>query len=47
MHDHKALQAGTSHYFGDGFAKAFDITFAGKDNQPHHPHQTSWAFPPV
>ena len=42
MHDHKALQAGTSHYFGDGFAKAFDITFTGKDNQPHHPHQTSW-----
>ena len=42
MHDHKALQAGTSHYFGDGFAKAFDITFAGKDNQPHNPHQTSW-----
>jgi len=42
MHDHKALQAGTSHYFGDGFAKAFDITYAGKDNQPHHPHQTSW-----
>ena len=42
MHDHRALQAGTSHYFGDGFAKAFDITFAGKDNQPHHPHQTSW-----
>ena len=42
MHDGKALQAGTSHYFGDGFAKAFDITFTGKDNQPHHPHQTSW-----
>ena len=42
MHDHKALQAGTSHYFGDGFAKAFEITFAGKDNQLHHPHQTSW-----
>lgn len=42
MHDHKALQGGTSHYFGDGFAKAFDITFAGKDNQLHHPHQTSW-----
>ena len=42
MHDHKALQAGTSHYFGDGFARAFDITFAGKDNQPHYPHQTSW-----
>ena len=42
MHDHKALQAGTSHYFGDGFAKAFDITFTGSDNQLHHPHQTSW-----
>ncbi|MGM9564644.1 proline--tRNA ligase, partial [Evtepia sp.] len=33
---------GTSHYFGDGFAKAFDITFTGKDNQLHNPHQTSW-----
>ena len=42
MHDKKALQSGTSHYFGDGFAKAFDITFAGKDNQLHNPHQTSW-----
>lgn len=42
MHDKKALQAGTSHYFGDGFARAFDITFAGKDNLPHHPFQTSW-----
>ena len=42
MHDKKALQGGTSHYFGDGFAKAFDITFTGKDNLPHYPHQTSW-----
>ena len=42
MHDRKALQSGTSHYFGDGFARAFDITFTGKDNQLHHPHQTSW-----
>ena len=42
MHDKKALQAGTSHYFGDGFARAFDITFTGSDNQLHHPHQTSW-----
>jgi len=42
MHDGKALQSGTSHYFGDGFAQAFDITFAGKDNKPHYPHQTSW-----
>ena len=44
MHDHKALQAGTSHYFGDGFARAFDITFAGSDNQLHYPHQTSWGL---
>ena len=42
MHDKKALQSGTSHYFGDGFAKAFDITYTGKDNKLHHPHQTSW-----
>ncbi len=42
MHDGKALQAGTSHYFGDGFAKAFDITFTNKDNQKTYPHQTSW-----
>ena len=44
MHDHKALQSGTSHYFGDGFAKAFDITFTGTDNKLHHPHQTSWGM---
>ena len=42
MHDGKALQAGTSHYFGDGFAKAFDITYADKENKLRHPHQTSW-----
>ena len=42
MHDRKALQAGTSHYFGDGFARAFDITFTNKDNQRVHPFQTSW-----
>ena len=42
MHDKKALQAGTSHFFGDGFAKAFDITYTGRDNQLHHPFQTSW-----
>ncbi len=44
MHDGKALQNGTSHYFGDGFAKAFDITFTNKDNQQEHPYQTSWGF---
>lgn len=44
MHDHKALQSGTSHYFGDGFARAFDITFQGRDNKPAYPHQTSWGM---
>ncbi len=42
MHDGKALQAGTSHYFGDGFAKAFDIKFTNKENKLEYPHQTSW-----
>ncbi len=42
MHDGKALQAGTSHYFGDGFAKAFDITYTNKENKKVHPFQTSW-----
>ena len=42
MHDGKALQAGTSHYFGDGFARAFDIQFTGKENKLEYPHQTSW-----
>ena len=42
MHDGKALQSGTSHYFGDGFARAFDITYTDKENKPVHPFQTSW-----
>ncbi|MGN0690159.1 MAG: proline--tRNA ligase [Oscillospiraceae bacterium] len=42
MHDGKALQAGTSHYFGDGFAKAFDILYTNKENKQVYPHQTSW-----
>ncbi len=42
MHDGKALQAGTSHYFGDGFAKAFDITYTNKENKKVNPFQTSW-----
>ena len=42
MHDGKALQSGTSHYFGDGFAKAFGIQFTGRDNSLQYPHQTSW-----
>ena len=42
MHDRKALQAGTSHYFGDGFAKAFGIEFTDKNNKRTNPHETSW-----
>ncbi len=42
MHDGKALQSGTSHYFGDGFSRAFDVTFTDKDNRLAYPHQTSW-----
>ena len=44
MHDRKARQNGTSHYFGDGFAKAFDITFTDKENQQRTPFETSWGF---
>ena len=42
MHNGVALQGGTSHFFGDGFAKAFDITFTARDNTIKHPFQTSW-----
>lgn len=42
MHDGKALQAGTSHYFGDGFARAFNIMYSDKDNVQRYVHQTSW-----
>ena len=42
MHDGKALQSATSHYFGDGFAKAFGIQYTDKDNKLTHPFQTSW-----
>lgn len=44
MHDGKALQSGTSHNFGDGFAKAFDIRFTDKDNTLKYVHQTSWGM---
>ncbi len=44
MHDGKALQSGTSHNFGDGFAHAFGIQFADKDNQLKYVHQTSWGM---
>ena len=44
MHDGKALQAGTSHYFGDGFAKAFGIQYTDKQNKLQYVHQTSWGM---
>ena len=42
MKDHKALQSGTSHFFGDKFARAYNVTFAGRDNTLQYPFQTSW-----
>ena len=42
MHDGKALQGGTSHNFGDGFARAFGIQYLDKDNKLKYAHQTSW-----
>lgn len=44
MHDGKALQSGTSHYFGDHFAKAFDIKFTDKNGEIQFAHQTSWGM---
>ena len=44
MHDGKALQSGTSHYFGDGFSKAFNVSFTGRDNSQQYPHETSWGM---
>ena len=42
MKDGKALQSGTSHYFGDGFARAYDIQFTDSNNELQYVHQTSW-----
>ncbi|MGI6007550.1 MAG: proline--tRNA ligase [Ruminococcus sp.] len=44
MHDGKALQSGTSHNFGDGFAKAFNIQYTDRDNTLKYVHQTSWGM---
>ena len=44
MHDGKALQSATSHYFGDGFAKAFNIQYTDKTNKLQYVHQTSWGL---
>lgn len=42
MHDGQALQSGTTHYFGQEFAKAFDITYTDNNNKLQYPFQTSW-----
>lgn len=42
MQDGKALQSGTSHFLGQNFAKAFDVTFMNKDNKPEYVWATSW-----
>ena len=42
MRDGKALQAGTSHYLGDGFARAYDVSFTDREGRQRHPHATSW-----
>ncbi|MBQ7246697.1 MAG: proline--tRNA ligase [Lachnospiraceae bacterium] len=44
MHDGKALQSGTSHNFGDGFARAFGIQYSDKENKLQYVHQTSWGM---
>ena len=44
MHDGKALQSGTSHNFGNGFAKAFGIQYTDKDNKLQYVYQTSWGM---
>ncbi|APQ97807.1 proline--tRNA ligase [Clostridium botulinum] len=43
MHDGKALQAGTSHYLGQNFSKAFAIQFSDRNGKLDYPHYTTWA----
>ena len=44
MHDGRALQAGTSHYFGQNFTKPFGITFQNREGKEEYPYQTSWGI---
>ena len=44
MHDGRALQSGTSHFFGQKFAEAYEITFTDKSNQQQYVWQTSWGL---
>ena len=44
MHDGRALQGGTSHYFGQNFSKPFDVKFQNKDGEQEYAYQTSWGI---
>ena len=44
MLDGKALQMGTSHYFGQNFSRAYELTFTGRTNEREHPYSTSWGM---
>ncbi len=44
MHDGRALQGGTSHYFGQNFTKAFDVKFQNKEGEQEYAYQTSWGI---
>jgi len=44
MRDGKALQMGTSHFFGQNFSRAYDLTFTGRTNELQHPYSTSWGM---
>src|SRR5260370_7489401 len=45
MMDGKALQMGTSHYFGDNFTRAYDLPFTGRTTKRQYPHPTTWGMP--
>ena len=44
MHDGKALQSGTSHYFGQNFTKPFEVKFQNKEGKEEYAYQTSWGI---
>ena len=44
MHDGRALQSGTSHYFGQNFTKPFDVKFQNREGKEEYAYQTSWGI---
>ncbi len=44
MHDGRALQSGTSHYFGQNFTKPFEVKFQNKEGKEEYAYQTSWGI---